>query len=238
MSAVHQHSRKLIPTVVAIAALAGAGAIAGCGSSSASKKTDAQQPRATPAQSGADVGKTLTQTGTDIPAGQSKRADTGTRGADSKPASPTGAGTGIPAGRSQTVQRARQTPGTSHDEHSGTAGQQLNPCTLVSLSEAQTITGGTITGRIDAPLGPTCIYKTGGSKADITLAVESMSFARVAHQMRQQSPVLVRGHRAYCGKLGTEMLFAPLSGGRVLSVTAPCAIARRFATTALGRLVA
>jgi hypothetical protein len=108
----------------------------------------------------------------------------------------------------------------------------------VSLSEAQAITGGAITGRIDAPLGPTCIYKVGGSKGDITLAVESMSYATVTQQMTHKNSLLVQGRHAYCGRLGAQMLFVPLTGGRVLNVTAPCAIAQRFARTALSRLAA
>ena len=44
----------------------------------------------------------------------------------------------------------------------------------------------------------------------------------------------VGAHKAYCGSLGTQMLFVPLAGARVLHVTA--AIARRLAALALSRL--
>jgi hypothetical protein len=56
--------------------------------------------------------------------------------------------------------------------------------------------------------------------------------------MKQRKAVDVSGHQAYCGKLGTQMLFVPLAGGKVLNVTAPCGVAQRLAALALPRLQA
>jgi hypothetical protein len=48
----------------------------------------------------------------------------------------------------------------------------------------------------------------------------------------------VGARKAYCGSLGSQMLYVPLTGGRVLHVTASCAVAQRFAALALSHLAA
>jgi hypothetical protein len=126
---------------------------------------------------------------------------------------------------------------TAEADASARKPPQPHPCNLVRLSEAQTITGGRIADTTEAPLGPTCIFKLSRPKADITLAVEKMSFSQVTHQMSTRKSVRVRGRWAYCGKLGAQMLFVPLSKGQLLNVTAPCPVAQQFAEHALGRLV-
>jgi hypothetical protein len=135
------------------------------------------------------------------------------------------------------VAKARQTAATSKDE-STTGAKPLNPCRLVSLSEAQAITRGAITKVTEAPLGPTCIYSGKGPGTGVTLALESESFSQVAHHMTAPTHVVIRGHRSLCGRLGTKMLFVPLARSRLLHVTAPCGIAQRFAAVAVTRLPA
>jgi hypothetical protein len=54
--------------------------------------------------------------------------------------------------------------------------------------------------------------------------------------MKNRTRVAVAGRQAYCGTLGTPMLFVSLTGGRVLNVTAPCSIAQALAAKALSRL--
>jgi hypothetical protein len=136
------------------------------------------------------------------------------------------------------VVQARQTPGHSNDDQSGTGAKPPNPCKLVSLAEAQTITGGATTKLIEAPLGPTCIYSGRGSSTTVTLAVETERFSQVTHHMTARKHVVVSGHRSVCGRLGTQMLFVPLARNQLLNVTAPCAVARGFATVAVSRLSA
>jgi hypothetical protein len=136
------------------------------------------------------------------------------------------------------VVKARQTPETSKDDKSYTGVKLLNPCTLVSLSEAQNITGGAITKLTEAPLGPTCVYSGHGKSGGITLAVETESFRQVTHRMSARKPVVVRGHQSVCGRFGTQMLFVPIGRYQLLNVTAPCGIAQRFATLAVSRLSA
>jgi hypothetical protein len=139
---------------------------------------------------------------------------------------------------SGSVQRARQTPDASNDDTSTTGAKPLNPCMLVSMAEAQAITGGAVAARSEAPLGPTCVYTMSRARPAITLAIESQSFSALSRQLSGRKRVTVKAHRAYCGRLGNEVLFVPLAGGRVLNVTASCAIAQRFAVQALSRLSA
>ena len=113
----------------------------------------------------------------------------------------------------------------------------LNPCTLVSMPEAQSFTGGTVSGAVEAPLGPTCIYRPSGhSKTEITLALESNNATQLTKHLARRQQVTVSGHRAYCGHLGTQLLLVPLPDGQMLSVSAPCAVARQFAAAAMNRL--
>jgi len=136
-----------------------------------------------------------------------------------------------PAGK---VQKARQTPRSSNDDL-GSQQAQFNPCTLVSLTQAQAITHGSVKGRTLARLGPTCIYRAGNARNDVTLVVETLSVSQVAHQMTRPAKLTVAGHPAYCGRLGLQMLFVGLPGSRLLNVTAPCPVAKQFAVAALKR---
>jgi hypothetical protein len=122
------------------------------------------------------------------------------------------------------------------DSGHGKSTGQLDPCTLVSRSEAQAIIGGQIAAPQEAPLGPTCIYQRVGAKSAITLTVESIDFAKVSPLVRHRVRVQVAGRTAVCGDYGRPTTFVPLSGGRVLSITAPCGIGTRLAAKALPRL--
>jgi hypothetical protein len=136
------------------------------------------------------------------------------------------------------VQAARGTPAQSNDDENTATSTGFNPCALVSLAEARAITGGRIAARFEAPLGPTCIYQARGARRDITLAVETVKLSQVTRAAGPRNETQVRGLRAYCVRLGRQMLFVPLSGGRLLSVTASCGTAERFAAVAVNRLEA
>jgi hypothetical protein len=136
------------------------------------------------------------------------------------------------------VVKARQTPDNTKDDENTTAAKAPNPCRLVSLSEAQTITGGAITKLTEAPLGPTCIYSGRGGSAGVTLAVETQRFSQVTRHMTAPKHVVIGGRQSVCGRLGTQMLFVPLGQDQLLNVTAPCGIARGFAAIAVSRLSA
>lgn len=121
------------------------------------------------------------------------------------------------------------------DSGNGTATGQ-SPCVLVSKAQAQAIVGGPIATPQEAPLGPTCIYQPLGAKSLITLAVETVDFAKTRSQIRHLTRLTVGGRTAYCGDYGRPTTFVPLAGGQVLNITAPCALGIRFAAEALPRL--
>jgi hypothetical protein len=129
-------------------------------------------------------------------------------------------------------------PGIVDDEVNSSGAKTLDPCTLVSRSEAQAIVGQPIATPVDAPQGPTCIYRPIGGKLLITVAVQDTNFSKIQPQaqLRDETPVSVRGHAAYCGLTGAPTLIVPLANGRFLSVTAPCPLAASLAAKALGRL--
>jgi hypothetical protein len=142
-----------------------------------------------------------------------------------------------------TQRPARGTGGNAiNDDNPGRAdsggGQATgqSPCALVSRAEAQAIVGRPIDAPVEAPLGPTCIYQPRGGKALITLTVESIDFSKIRAQIRDPTRVEVGGRTAYCGNYGQPVTLVPLAGGRILDVTAPCAIGVRFAAKALPRL--
>jgi len=121
------------------------------------------------------------------------------------------------------------------DSGNGRATGQ-NPCMVVSKAEAQAIINRPIAAPQEAPLGPTCIYRPLGNKTLITLAVESVDFAKVRPHIRHDIRVVIAGRTAYCGDYGRPTTFVPLANGRVLTVTAPCAVGTRFAKKALSQL--
>lgn len=110
------------------------------------------------------------------------------------------------------------------------------PCTLVSRAAAQSLMGTPIIEPVEAPQGPTCIYRTKSGERFVTLSVQTVSFTQLRAQMRRPRRIDVSDRVGYCGRLGQPMLYVPLSAGRVLSISAPCALAGRFAAKAIPRL--
>ncbi len=214
-----QRNTKIMkPSAILVALLASALTVVGCGSSSPTK-SQVQAAHPTASASNPDIGQAQAQ----VSVGAAPAATSTPNATVSHPSS---------------AQKARPQPGSINDSHGISGPKPLNPCTLVSVSQANAITGGAVLGRVEAPLGPTCIYHLGNAKSDVTVAIESMSFSQVAHQMRRRNSVVVNGRRGFCGSLGTQMLFLPLPGGRILNVTAPCPQAQRFAAAALIHIAA
>jgi len=127
-------------------------------------------------------------------------------------------------------------PGKADSGGSG-AGND-NPCGLVSRADAQAILATPIHAPSEAPLGPTCIYEAFDSNSTVTLTIQGTSFAAIRHHIGDLHSIEIAGHRAYCGDYGQPTTFLPLSDGRVLNVTGPCAVGRRFAARALRQLKA
>jgi hypothetical protein len=121
------------------------------------------------------------------------------------------------------------------DRQSGSSQSRFTPCNLVTRSQAQDILGSRVQAPVEAAQGPTCIYRTEDGKAFITLAVQSLDIDRLKKQVRGRRTVDVSDRTAYCGIHGTSMLYVPLGQSRVLSVAAPCSVAKRFAARAVLR---
>jgi hypothetical protein len=115
-------------------------------------------------------------------------------------------------------------------------GSRFTPCNLVSQRRAEAILGGKVAEPLEAPQGPTCIYRTVSGKSFVTIAVQGTSFAKLRKQLVKPEPVTVQGRAGYCGKLGQPMLYVPLGTRKLLTVAAPCDIAKAFAATAVQRL--
>jgi len=215
-------SRQARPLIaVAIAGLIAAG----CGSAARGPAPARTAPgRVTPLNSSPDVGGAPQQSG---------HARTALGQLPARPAHPVRGHVRIGGPR---VLAARATPSHSNDDLSATGAEPLNPCALVTLAEARRITGGALTRRVEAPLGPTCIYSGSGRAGAVTLAIESESLIQVTGHMRARWRLVVSGRRSVCGRLGTPMLLVALNRYQLLNVTAPCAVAERFAALAVGRL--
>ena len=106
----------------------------------------------------------------------------------------------------------------------------------MSRGQAQAILGVAVQVPLEAPQGPTCVYRDKSGSKFVTVAVQPLDFKQVTKQIRRRQAVDVADRRAYCGLHGQPMLYVALSHGRVLSVGAPCAVARRFATLGVARL--
>jgi hypothetical protein len=119
---------------------------------------------------------------------------------------------------------------------SATPVSARRPCTLVTASQAQALMGGPILEPIEAPQGPTCIYRSRSGRNFITLAVQTVDFIQLRSRMRHRRRIEVSDRKGYCGNLGQPVLYIPVSNTHVLSVVAPCALAIRFAARAIGRL--
>jgi hypothetical protein len=146
-----------------------------------------------------------------------------------------------PSGRSN--EAASSTPKAKRGSKSSGSGQsrdpqgRVTPCDLVTNGQAHALIGQPMLAPVEAAQGPTCIYRSRDGRSFVTLAVQSLDFKRdVKPHLELPRRVAVSKHKAYCGTYGQPMLYVPLSGGRVLSVAAHCALARQFAVRALGRL--
>ncbi|HSS56488.1 MAG TPA: hypothetical protein VLK59_00665 [Solirubrobacteraceae bacterium] len=113
---------------------------------------------------------------------------------------------------------------------------RFTPCNLVTKAQAGAIVGAPLQDPLEAPQGPTCIYRSKDGKRFVTLAVQSVPFSKLKHRMHKRQQVAVSNKTAFCGMLGQPILYVPLSGSRVLSVAAPCQVARKFAARAVLRL--
>lgn len=113
---------------------------------------------------------------------------------------------------------------------------RFTPCNLVTKGEARAILASPIAQPTEAPLGPTCIYRSRDGKSFVTVAVQNVKFSEASRKVRHARKLKVADRAAVCGKLDKQVLYVSLAPRRVLSVAGPCTVARKFATSAVGRL--
>lgn len=114
---------------------------------------------------------------------------------------------------------------------------RFTPCNLVTRAQARAIVGEPMQQLLEAPQGPTCIYRPQKGTDLVTLAVqEKMDFIKLKGRLRQPTRVKISSRTGICGQYGQPMLYVQLSRERVLTVAAPCAVAKQFASRAVERL--
>jgi hypothetical protein len=234
-------NRRILPALIALALSAAALSACGGGDSAAIKPAPGSPENPLHAQAGEpDVpGVTRETTKTDK-SGKSGNAD-----------KQAGSGTSSGSKATGSKQPSGSTPSSEPTGAQGTqapgydvlvSGQQskpqsrFSPCNLVTEAQARSIVGTPMQQPLEAPQGPTCVYRSRSGKDFISLAVQTTSYAKIKRTMRNPSPVSISGRDGICGKLGQPTLYLPLSSGKVLSIGAPCDVAKSFAAKALPHL--
>lgn len=173
-----------------------------------------------------------------IAAGGCGEADGGqAKGPPGSPSNPVRA-TSAPDVESNASSAGARTPGYKGivDAQSSKPRSRFTPCNLVSPAEAKSILGGPIRAPLEARQGPTCIYQSRKGRGYVTVAVQNADIRKLAPQLSQRRRVEASGRSGWCGHYGQEMLYLPVSGGRVLSIAAPCPVAAKFAAKAMRQL--
>jgi hypothetical protein len=114
--------------------------------------------------------------------------------------------------------------------------ERFTPCNLVTKSQAKAFMRTAIAEPVEAPLGPTCVYRSQDGRTSVSVAVTQQSLSEATRQVRQAAAMKVTGHQAVCGRQGRSMLYVSIRRGQTLSVAAPCVTALKFANTAVRRL--
>jgi hypothetical protein len=122
------------------------------------------------------------------------------------------------------------------DQQTAKPQERFTPCSLVSRSRAQAILGVSVQAPLEAPQGPTCLYRTTRSRGLITLAVQHQRYAQLASKLVNRKRIDVAGRNAVCGSLGRPTVLVQLTAGRVLNVNGPCNLGKRFAAEAVQHL--
>ena len=115
-------------------------------------------------------------------------------------------------------------------------GSTFSPCSLVTRAQARAILGKPLRLPFQAPQGPTCIYRAAKGEGMVTVAVQTVDFDRLAKQLQQPTKITLDGRKGTCGQYGQPTLYVQLSHGRVLTIAAPCDVAKQFAARAVKRL--
>lgn len=111
-----------------------------------------------------------------------------------------------------------------------------HPCSLVTTAEAQAALGGQLDQPVEAPQGPTCIFKLTSGTIAATIAVENAPLARFIDRMKGSKSLVIAKHLTYCGILGSPTLVSEVGANSLLVVSAPCSVAQKLAADALPHL--
>ena len=123
--------------------------------------------------------------------------------------------------------------GRDTDEVSASGAKPIQPCALVSKSEAEGILGKGVAVS-EKPQGPTCVYSGSGRK--VRVVVEKVPLKSLREGARSATEVSVAGRHGWCLRYETSAVVVAVGEGRVLQVTGPCAAGVRFAAVALPRI--
>ncbi len=161
-------------------------------------------------------------------------------GGSSSPSAPTGSADNPVPARQQagSEQLSPEKPGYSKlvERQTTKPKSRFTPCNLVTKTQARAIIGLPLAEPVEAPLGPTCIYRSQNGKAFVTIAVPSVQYSKLKRESRKRTAVTVANRTGFCGGAGTTTLYVPLERRRVLAVAAPCPVATRFAAAAVKQL--
>jgi hypothetical protein len=169
--------------------------------------------------------------------GDSKSA--GAPGSADNPLAAQDAETGASTGRvNESSSAEAQAPGYQKllERQNSRPQNRFSPCNLVTAAQARDIVGGPVHAPVEAPQGPTCIYRSQAGDHFVTVAVQASAFDTLYRKLRHRERVPVGDRVAYCGTYGQPMLYLRVSAGRVLSIAAPCDVASKFADRAIQRL--
>lgn len=119
------------------------------------------------------------------------------------------------------------------------AQQSQHPCKLVTAAEASAIFDAEVSKPVEAPLGPSCIFRSGAREDFVSVSLQRMDKRHLAPLIEEREKLAVGELTGYCGPGEGSNLLVPLSGGQVLTVeggTGGCDLSKAFALKALGRI--
>ena len=127
---------------------------------------------------------------------------------------------------------ARRKPGYDAlvERQSSKPRSRFTPCNLVTRAQARAILGAPVLAPVEAPQGPTCIYRTRAGDGFVTRRrAAGRRSSAIEPRLRQRRRIDVAGRAAYCGTYGQPMLYVPLARGRACSPSPDrCDVARRL----------
>jgi hypothetical protein len=151
------------------------------------------------------------------------------------PSTPVGAVTVPSTNEGQTPGKAAPNFQSLVEGQTAKPESRFTPCSLVTAQQATAIVG-PIKELVEAPQGPSCVYQARDGSQFVTVSVQDVDFATLKPQLHGPKRVKVADETAYCGTYGQPTMYVPLAEGRVLSIAAPCNVAKKFAAKAIPRL--